>query len=119
MTIDIQYFKNLLETEKIKLESELGTVAHKNLRTPGDWEAVNDLEDGDRADEGEVALGIETLENNTAIVAQLETRLAEVVLALDTIEHGTYGICTVCDEPIEEDRLEANPAAATCKLHME
>jgi RNA polymerase-binding transcription factor DksA len=34
------------------------------------------------------------------------------------IEKGAYGTCKICGEKIEEDRLEANPAAQTCKLHM-
>ncbi|MCA9353454.1 TraR/DksA C4-type zinc finger protein [Candidatus Nomurabacteria bacterium] len=38
--------------------------------------------------------------------------------ALKRIENGTYGTCSVCGEKIEEDRLGANPAADTCKAHM-
>ena len=42
----------------------------------------------------------------------------EIDAALEKMEKGTYGICEVCNKPIEEDRLEANPAAKTCKEHM-
>ena len=38
--------------------------------------------------------------------------------ALEKIEKGTYGICETGGEKIEEDRLEANPSARTCKAHM-
>ena len=38
--------------------------------------------------------------------------------ALERIEKGTYGICEVGNEEIEEDRLNANPAARTCKAHL-
>jgi DnaK suppressor protein len=65
-----------------------------------------------------VADAIEGLEINTAITEQLEMRLREVTLALEKIDAGTYGTCTVCGLAIEEDRLGANPAAPTCKLHM-
>jgi RNA polymerase-binding transcription factor DksA len=34
------------------------------------------------------------------------------------MEEGKYGICKVCGEEIEEARLEANPAAETCKAHL-
>ena len=34
------------------------------------------------------------------------------------IAAGTYGTCEVSGEQIEEDRLEADPAARTCKAHM-
>jgi RNA polymerase-binding transcription factor DksA len=44
--------------------------------------------------------------------------LNTVVHALGKIEAGTYGVCEVSGMDIEEDRLEANPAARTCKAHM-
>jgi RNA polymerase-binding transcription factor DksA len=72
----------------------------------------------DRADEDEVAEGIDEYENNSAILKQLETRLNEVSIALDQIEKGTYGTCKICGAEIETERLNANPAAQTCKLHM-
>ncbi len=34
------------------------------------------------------------------------------------IEDGTYGVCTVSGEEIETERLEADPAAKTCKAHL-
>ncbi len=120
MKKDTQHFKDLLETEKQKLETELATVSRKNPNTPGDWQAVGEGTNGhDRADDTEVADSLETLEENTAITAQLETRLGEVTRALQKIKDGTYGICDVGGEEIEEDRLEANSAATTCKKHME
>ena len=48
----------------------------------------------------------------------LQARLTDVNVALGKIENGTYGICEVSGEPIEADRLEANPAARTNKAHM-
>lgn len=117
MEIDTQHFKELLETEALNLEKELTTVGRKNPENPNDWEATEKM-DIDSADENEVADSMEEFENNSAILKQLETRLGEVKGALDKIETGTYGICKVCGEQIEADRLEANPAAETCKLHM-
>lgn len=116
--MDTSHFKTLLEEEKVKLEGELATVGRKNPENPADWEAVEKDTGRDTAEEGEVANSMEEFETNTAILNQLETRLGEVRIALKQIEAGTYGTCTVCGEKIEEDRLEANPAAATCKQHM-
>jgi RNA polymerase-binding transcription factor DksA len=51
----------------------------------------------------------------------LEVRYNEIKSALKKIEEsapGAYGLCEVGGEQIEEDRLEANPAARTCKAHM-
>ncbi len=113
------HFKELLENERERIEKELATVGKKNPDRAGDWEATETDENRDTAEEGDVAEGIENFETNTAVLYQLETRLAEVKKALGKIENGTYGICEVSGEPIEEDRLEANPAATTCKLHMQ
>jgi RNA polymerase-binding transcription factor DksA len=49
-----------------------------------------------------------------ALVRQAQAQLAEVDAALDRVESGTYGTCTVCGHPIAPGRLEARPTAATC-----
>lgn len=41
--------------------------------------------------------------------------LEQVAAAIKRIERGTYGMCAVCDEPIEEKRLEAVPWAERCR----
>ena len=118
MEKDTKKYKDLLISEKQNLEKELATVGRKNPDKAGDWEATEPAEGIDRADEDEVAEGIDEYENNTAILTQLETRLAEVNTALIQIEKGAYGTCVVCGAELEDDRLGANPAAQTCKLHM-
>ncbi|MGC5325638.1 TraR/DksA C4-type zinc finger protein [Brevibacillus sp. SYSU BS000544] len=42
-------------------------------------------------------------------------QLREIDQALERMENGTYGICTVTGKPIPEERLEALPWAATIK----
>lgn len=111
-------YKDLLSKELVVLEKELGTVGRKNPENPADWEAVEPKLDVDNAEEGEVAGGIEQYENNIGVVDQLEARLREVKEALAKIDTNTFGVCEVCGEQIEEDRLSANPAAKTCKTHM-
>ena len=118
MTLEMKHFKELLAKELKLLETELATVGRKNPENPADWEATEKDGEIDNAEEGDVAGGIETYETNIAIVGQLETRLKEVQNALQKIENGNYGKCEVCGENIEQDRLEANPAATTCKTHM-
>lgn len=118
MAINTQHFKEALEKELSVLESELSTVGRKNPDNPSDWEATRPEDGIDEAEEGDVAENIEEYENNRGILNQLEIRLNEVKSALQKIENDKYGICEVGGEEIEEDRLEANPAATTCKLHM-
>ena len=112
-----QHFKELLEKECTKIEGEWKTVARKNPDQAGDWEATEPAQQG-TTEEADMADTMEQFENNNAIVEQLETQLRDVKSALEKIENGTYGTCEVSGDEIEMDRLEANPSARTCKLHM-
>ena len=40
--------------------------------------------------------------------------LREIGDALRRVEHGTYGVCAECDEPISSKRLDAVPWARYC-----
>jgi RNA polymerase-binding transcription factor DksA len=115
--MDTEHFKKLLEKELAKLEEELATVGRKNPDNASDWEAKGEASD-DTAEEGDLAETIETFEDNRGIVDQLEKQYSDVKKALEKMAAGAYGTCEVCGGAIEEDRLEANPAATTCKQHM-
>ncbi|MDO8424239.1 MAG: TraR/DksA C4-type zinc finger protein [bacterium] len=120
MTIDYDHFKKKLETEKKVLEKELAKVGRVNPDNPSDWEATPPAgRDTSQADENTVADAIEGYEDNAAIVRTLEDRYNDIKSGLDKIKHGVYGICQVCQKEIEEDRLEANPSARTCKEHVD
>lgn len=111
-------YKNMLETELNKVETELKTVGRKNPDNPKDWEPMPEKMDISPADDNEVADSIEAYEENTGILKQLEIRFNELKSALKRMDDGKYGICEVGGEVIEEERLNANPAATTCKKHM-
>lgn len=115
---DIQYFKDKLTTEKTLLESELLTVGRKNPDKPSDWEATAKDLDVLNADEGDVAESMEEMESNSAILRDLDLKYQNVMRALGKIASGNYGICEIGGERIETDRLEANPSARTCIVHM-
>ena len=112
----VTYAKRL-EEEKIQLERELSKVGRKNPSNPKDWEAVPQ-ETGQEPDPNDAAEHIEGYEENTAILKDLEIRYNEVLAALDRIQKGTYGVCEVSGEKIEEERLDADPAARTCLKHV-
>lgn len=118
MTKDIQSYKSLLEEEKIRIESSLEDVGQKNPSNPEDWEGKAEDIDEERSDPTDTADNIEEYESNTAVVAELETRLENIDDALERIENGSFGMCRVCGGEIEDDRLTANPAAETCKEHI-
>ena len=100
------------EELKIKMEEELDTVVQE----------LADLghEDIDKTatEPDEIADRFEEEEENSSETAALLARKKEITAAMARIAAGTYGFCEECGEKIEEDRLEANPASATCKMHM-
>lgn len=50
--------------------------------------------------------------------AELTSLLSEVDSALERLTIGTYGLCDVCHEPVESDRLIADPLARFCLDHL-
>lgn len=116
-----EHFKQKLEAELAVVEKELRSIAVQNPHNPKDWEATEREMDvmSAAADSNEAADKQEEYAENRAITDELEVHYNAVKNALKKIEGGTYGACEVSGEPIEEDRLEANPAARTCKAHME
>lgn len=115
--MNIEHLKGRLIEEKNTLEAELATVGRRNPSNPADWEPVPP-EVGQEADPNDQADLMEGLGENTAILRDLENRYNDVLDALSRMEKGTYGSCTVGGETIEDDRLEAEPAARTCKAHL-
>lgn len=117
MHIQEQY-KTILTDLKTELINQLSTIAIFNEKTE-DWEVKMDdvveleSDDNDVADFGEEA------DERIATLAELETRYRNVVRALEKIEAGTFGICEISGNKIEEERLNANPAARTCIAHKE
>jgi len=117
---NIEHFKELLLKEKKQLESEMKSVGEKEPGNPENWEGTpSDLsEDIDESDENSVADKFEDIEARNAVETELEDCMQELEDALERIGTGKYGICAVCGKDIEEDRLEANPSAVTCKQDM-
>jgi RNA polymerase-binding protein DksA len=105
--------RGALEAEKDSVEEEL--AAH-GKQSGNEWEGSSESE-GEEADPIDAADNIEELATNTPLVAELQERKKEIEAALARMDAGTYGACEVCGDPIPFDRLEANPAAATCIDH--
>ena len=116
--INPKHFEDRLKEEFKTLEVELRSIGQRNPANPADWEAKPDKMDVMPSDSNEVADSIESYEENTGILKQLEIRFNEVKKALEKIKIGKYGLCEVDQKPIENERLEANPAAKTCLKHM-
>ena len=115
--------KQLLEDNKQKL-----LVEQKQLKTVLGHETTTDVEfpGGHKpkftevgSEEGENASEVEQFANDLSVTEDLDARLAKVEAALQRIEGGTYGTCSVGGEPIEDNRLRAEPAADTCVKHAQ
>ena len=116
--IDIQHFKSKLSKEITLLEKELSSVGRINPSNKKDWEATPVDLNIPQSDRNDRADSIEEFEERSAVQVELENRLNNIKEALQKIEDGKYGICEIDGGQIEVGRLEANPAAKTCKIHI-
>lgn len=115
MNLDIQKYKKALEAELAKLEQEITSVAKKEGEV---WEGVQTEVGEDTADSGDVSNSIENYTLNTSITSDLEAKIVDIRNALDKIDANNYGLCEICQGEIEEARLDVEPEARTCELHM-
>lgn len=56
-------------------------------------------------------------EERSELLAQIDqarTRVQQLDEALARMDDGTYGICSVCGNPIQPERLEVRPLSVTC-----
>ncbi len=119
MKIEIEKFKEMLEAEKTTLTEEMQKIAKIDTSSENEnWIAKGAQEGVGQADPNERADAQEEYELNNTLLKDLEVRYNNIKTALERIEDGTYGICGAGGEQIELDRLEANPAATTCKAHL-
>lgn len=108
----VEKLKGLLEQEKGAIEKELATFAAKDKNTKYNWDAkYPGRENGTAEEEADES---QEYDNLLSLEQSLEVKLKEVILALEKIQAGTYGVCTKCGKGIEEERLIAYPEAKLC-----
>ena len=110
-------YEHRVTAEKNRVMTELENIARFDTDS-GTWRAKSADVDESEADPSDHADRFENFEEKSALIEPLVIRLAEFDAALARIEDGTYGSCIICNNPIEEARLEANPAASTCMAHL-
>jgi len=117
--MDLEQIKKKLLAEKKLVEKELAAIGIFD-KTKKDWAASGSpVEETDRSEDNLAADYSEEFGEKVATVEMLEFRKKDLDLALEKIKKGTYGKCEIDGEPIEEERLLANPAARTCIKHRE
>lgn len=105
--------KTKLVASKARLEGELIRLA-RPTDVPGEYETrFEDI----GTDKDDNATEVDQYSDNVALEGNLENQLAEIDEALERIENGSYGTCSVCGNDIEEGRLNAYPAAQECIQH--
>lgn len=114
---DTEHYKEKLLKEEELLTNELSAIGRMVDEVTGVWE-VSSEETMPDADDNVLADKFEDYEEKSSELKTLQPRLKDIKEALTKIEEGRYGLCETCGEGIETDRLEANPAARTCKEHM-
>lgn len=115
--IDTNSFKSRLEADLVRLVAELETIALYE-EASDDWIAKPEIEDMNVTDDNVEADAVEEWNERRATVASLEIDYRNIKRALEKIAKGTFGICEISQEEIDIRRLEINPTARTCSLHM-
>ena len=116
---NIEKFKKKLAEEEKNILAELTNMAAQDPTDKNNWVPKIDIDAEGMSGEGEDAMQTITYVKRIGLVAQLETRYNNVKKALQRIKDGTYGVCLISGKKIELDRLNANPAAKTCKKHID
>ena len=112
MSIDTDRFRTELLKERKRVQNAIENLRESHPGTIDDEnEEITGTSDNHLGDSATATLGREidyTLGENSGQV------LSEIMAALERIEKGTYGTCTVCGGEIGEERLEAYPWASLC-----
>jgi len=109
MSLNLQHYKEILLIRKAELEKILYNISAE----------INDINKCDIKDEGDYAAASMDSGRDYQIYLNQKKELAEIEEALKRIEEGTYGICEMCDEPIQEERLKIKPYAKYCIICRE
>jgi RNA polymerase-binding transcription factor DksA len=116
--LDKKKIKEKLEKERDDLLLQMKGMGKLNTETD-EWETIPEELDFPEADENDKADRFEDFEARSSVMRTLEPRLKTILKALRGLNRDSFGKCVVCKKDIEMARLEVNPAAQTCKKHLE
>ena len=105
----IEFYKEILLKRKNELEKILLSISQE-------IKEINKCEVKDEAD-----LAVTSMDSGREyqIYLRQKKELEEINEALKRIEQGTYGICEMCEEEIQEERLKIKPFAKYCIICRE
>jgi len=103
-TTELKFFKDALVERKVKIEGNLNSTSVE----------MNEMRRNELKDEGDhAAMSLETAVDN-AILGQQSKELAEIEEALDRIKSNLYGVCEMCGDDINIERLKVKNFARYC-----
>ena len=113
--MDAEHARQLIETERERLE---GLVREREAEGIGQSER-DQTSELSSLDQHQADAGTETFEREKdfSLLEQLEAELGDLDTALRKIDDGTYGMCEICHQAIDPERLEAMPGTRTCIDH--
>ncbi len=100
------------ETARLQAERERTQAELKHLRGYLETEVERIIDGGE--DSVDAASDVYEREKTLAIIQTLEKKLISLDRALRAAAKGGYGICEVCGEKIDPDRLAIVPQTTTC-----
>ncbi|MBY0376485.1 TraR/DksA C4-type zinc finger protein [Patescibacteria group bacterium] len=115
--LDKQKIKEKLEKERDLLVDELKDMGKLDPET-NEWEATPEEMSSREIGQNDMADRFEDFEAKSSMIRTLEPRLQNILKALKNLKKDSFGKCETCGKDIEMARLEANPAARTCKKHL-
>src|SRR3989338_1655103 len=106
--------KQALEKQRDELRELLNRSANKDTHVR---DAFHSRFPNYGDEEEENAEEVSDFEDAVSIERSLEALLQKTDEALDALKNKTYGVCRVCGNDIEFERLSAMPTATTCVAH--
>ena len=111
MTIDTNSFRTELEQRRARILDTSEAVDHNTSLVEETGELMSSSADNHLAD---TASETYQREFDEGLEADARRQLVEIDAALARIDDGTYGVCEVCGNEIDPERLEAVPTATLC-----
>lgn len=100
----LEEFRGLLASDKERLlEKAMHTLKNEI-----------ELSKDDMADEADLASALTDQSLSLRLRGRERTLIEKIDLAIKRIEAGEFGICIVCEDDIEIDRLRARPVTTMC-----
>lgn len=107
---ELAHFKQRLLKMKEETEKEIQTLKDRYEDLSGNADDVQSSQDHHQGDLASREVNKEQL---MLSIERNREKLDQIIVALDRIGSGNYGICVESGQPIQKERLEAIPYAVT------